>query len=165
MDTDFREILWSITFLYRENSSRNKIVVARCQREFIAISILLVPTTFLSTTRNWILRSLHIYIYITIRETPIKMQWKFVSNVVCLIAKFPFFSVSCNMPFRITEILFPFFYNILFLLFHHCAFLKLFFLFFSLFFGILFIAKNFLILTILPVFHVVELLLNRIAKE
>lgn len=105
------------------------------------------------------------YIYITIRETPIKMQWKFVSNVVCLIAKFPFFSVSCNMPFRITEILFPFFYNILFLPFHHCAFLKLFFLFFSLFFGILFIAKNFLILTILPVFHVVELLLNRIAKE
>lgn len=52
MDTDFREILWSITFLYRENSSRNKIVVARCQREFIATSILLVPTTFLSTTRN-----------------------------------------------------------------------------------------------------------------
>lgn len=46
------------------------------------------------------------YIYITIREIPIKMQWKFVSNVVCLIAEFSSFSASCNMPFRITKMLF-----------------------------------------------------------
>lgn len=53
------------------------------------------------------------YIYITIRETPIKMQWKFVSNVVCLIAKFPFFFRFLQyMPFRITEILFLLLYII-----------------------------------------------------
>lgn len=98
-EIDFREILWSIAFLRREKF----VIVARCQREFTT-PILLVPARFLSTARNWILRSLHIYI--TIREIPIKMQWKFVSNVVCLIAEFSSFSASCNMPFRITKMLF-----------------------------------------------------------
>lgn len=93
------EILWPVTFLYRE-----KFVIVASSRSPI---ILFVSARFLSTARNWILRSLHIYIYVYYRQRNIyiKMQWKFVF-VVCLIAEFSSFFASCNMPFRITEILF-----------------------------------------------------------
>lgn len=125
----------------------------RNSRESSRPPILFVSARFYCAKLNFTFVT---YIYFTVRETSIKMQWKFVSNVVCLIAEFSSFFASCNMPFRITEMLFPsiyyFFYFIIVL------FYTPFFLFFFLY---SFRRWNFLIPTILPVFHVIELLLNR----
>lgn len=117
-----REILWPVTFLYRE-----KFVIVASSRP----PILFVSARFYCTKLNFTFVT---YIYFTVRETSIKMQWKFVSNVVCLIAEFSSFFASCNMPFRITEMLFPsiyYFFYFIIVLFYTPFFLFFFSLFFS----------------------------------
>lgn len=101
-DTDFREILWPIAFLYRENSSRNS-GSTRVHRDTDSTCSRKIP--FYCAKLNFTFVT-YIYIYITTRETPIKMQWKFKHCLLNYQIFFLSFSISCNMPFQITEILF-----------------------------------------------------------
>lgn len=114
-DTDFREILWPIAFLYRENSSRNS-GSTRVHRDTDSTCSRKIP--FYCAKLNFTFVT---YIYISPPEKHL-LKCNGNSNIVCLITKFSFFLFPFPAICLSKLLKYHSFFHILFLLFHHCAF-------------------------------------------
>lgn len=126
-DTDFREILWPIAFLYRENSSRNS-GSTRVHRDTDSTCSRKIP--FYCAKLNFTFVT---YIYISPPEKHL-LKCNGNSNIVCLITKFSFF-------FRFLQYAFPNYWNIIpssiYYFFYFIIALFNFFLYFLKFFSLL----------------------------